>query len=227
MSIIDTAAHTVQSYDPKTSKAFTGQRLAKFAWKTVTDKLDPMCGIKRDSKCVSLPVVTGQEILGNIEALVPHVQNYLHSVQDKMIREMLEASNNVLHVTQESISLASVCAWLEENDESGRLTKDSVGKWFDETLQEPLAMALASKFGVSDVPSDAESAKILAVVDAYKAKISALAGGKTAYDPKMCTSIINALDLAPAGDVLAVRFTGRLNKMIQEAQNSAQLIDLL
>lgn len=223
MSIIDQSAHTVSSYDGK-NKAFTGQRLAKFSWKTVADKLSPMYNIKRDSKCVSLPVIGAADLEDNIVALAPHLCNYLHSVQDKMIREQLEAGSNVLHISNESISLAAICDWLESNDESGRITKESVVTWFNESISDNLAMALSVKLGVSEVPTDAESAKILAVVEAFKGKIGALAGGKTAYAPAICTSLISALELAPAGDVLAARFTVRLNKMITDSQVGEELL---
>lgn len=226
MSIIDNAAHTVSSYDGK-NKAFTGQRLAKFTWKTVQDKNSPLYNVKRDSKCVSLPLVTGDDIASNLLALMPHVQSYLHGVQDKIIREQLEAGSNVLHITSESVSVAAICEYLESSDESGRMTKETVGAWFDETVSEQLALALALKLGVSEVPTDAESAKILAVVDAFKSKIASLAGGKTAYEPKVCTSLISALELAPAGDVLAVRFTTRLNKMIADSKAGDELLAYL
>ncbi len=227
MSIIDTAAHSVVSYDPKSSKAFTGQRLAKFTWKTVQDKTSAMYNVKRDSKCVSLPVIGEQEIVGNIVVLVPAVQAYLHSVQDKMIREMLEAGGNVVQVNSESINVAAIVEWLEQNDESGRITKESVGMWFDSTVAEQLAVVLADRLGVSEIPTNAESAKILATVEAFKGKIAALAGGKTAYEPKVCKSIISALELAGEGDVLAGRFKVRLNKMIADSIAGEELLALL
>lgn len=225
MSIIDNAGHSVVTYDGK-NKPFTGQRLAKFSWKTVTDKTSSMYNIKRDSKCVSLPTLKDTDIASNLVALTPHIASYLHSVQDKMIREMLEASN-VSTVRSEDITVAAICEWLDGNDESGRLTKESVANWFDASVAEMLAMTLSEKLGVSEVPTDAESAKIIAVVEAFKGKIAALAGGKTSYEPRVCKSLISALELAPAGDALAARFTARLGKMIADSVANEALIDLL
>ena len=222
MSIIDTAAHTVQPYTGK-EKAFTGQRLAKFSWKTVSDKTSPLYNIKRDSKCVSVPLVTVADITTNMAVLGGHLSAYLGSVQDKIIREMLESGNNVAHISTESIGIAAICEYLDGNDESGRLTKESVATWFDSTLSESLAVALSLKLGVSDVPSNEESAKILAVVDAYRGKISALAGGKTSYAPAVCSSLLSVLDLV-AGDTLAQRFTGWLIKMIEDSKKGDELL---
>lgn len=225
MSVIDTLNHSVVTYDPKSSKAFTGQRLSKVTYKTVTDKNSEFYGIKRDSKCVSLPLVQVSDVVANINALAPAVVEYLHSVQDKIVRERVDAGAS--SISRNEISIAACVEWLESNSESGRLTKEVVATWFADTIAEPLAVVLAEKLGVGETPSDEESNKILAVVDAFKGKVSSLAGGKTAYEPKVCKSLLNALELAPAGDVLATRFAARLNKMIEEAKANEDLLNLL
>lgn len=225
MSIIDTAAHSVVTYDPKSSKPFTGQRLSKVTYKTITDKANALYGVKRESKCVSLPLITAKEVESNIIALTPHFIEFLHGVQDKIVRERVD--EGAKHITTDEVSIAGCVEWLESNNESGRLTKESVAAWFQETIAESLAVTLAERLGVSDVPSDEESNKILAVVEAFKGKVSSLAGGKTAYEPKVCKSLITALELAPAGDALAVRFTTRLTKMIEESSKNQDLLDLL
>lgn len=225
MSIIDTLNHSVVSYDPKSSKAFSGQRLSKVTYKTVTNKEDPLYGIKRESKCVSLPVFAPAEIVAQAAALAPYVVEYLQGVQDKIVRERIDAG--ALNISMDEISIAGCIEYLDSNSESGRLTKESVAAWFVDTIAEPLAITLADRLGVSATPTDAESNKILAVVEAFKGKVAALAGGKTAYEPKVCTSLISALGLAPSGDVLATRFTARLNKMIEESKANEDLLNLL
>lgn len=225
MSVIDTLNHSVVSYDPKSTKAFTGQRLSKVTYKTVTNKDDPLFGVKRESKCVSLPLVAVADVVANISALAPAVVEYLYSVQDKIVRERIDAG--ATSISMQEISIASCVEWLESNSESGRLTKETVATWFADTIAEPLAVTLADRLGISATPTDAESTKILAVVDAFKSKVAALAGGKTAYEPKVCKSIISALELAPAGDVLATRFTARLNKMIEASVADEELLNLL
>lgn len=223
MSIIDNAGHSVVTYDGK-NKPFTGQRLAKFSWKTVTDKTSALCGIKRDSKCVSLPMISDQDIASNLLILTPHIATFLHGAQDKIIREILEERNSVSTVTTDSISIAAICEWLDGNDESGRLTKESVATWFKENVEEMLTVALADKLGVSETPTQAESDRIIATVEVFRSKVAALAGGKTSYEPKICKSLISALELAPAGDALATRFTSRLNKMIADSIADEELL---
>lgn len=227
MSIIDNLNHSVVTYDGK-NKPFTGQRLSKVTWKTGTDKASPYYNIKRESKCVSLPVITAQMVEDNITVLAPHLISYLHSVQDKMVREILDSGNNVVSIGTNDVSIAAICEYLEGSDESGRLTKEVIGSWFDSAVSENLALLLAEKLGVSAEPTDAENAKVMEVVSAFKGKIAALAGGKTSYEPKVCKSLLNALSLVEASDdVMVVRFTARLNKMITDAEKEVALIDLL
>lgn len=225
MSVIDTLNHSVVAYDPKSTKAFTGQRLSKVTYKTVTDKDNPLYGIKRDSKCVSLPLFKADEVVAQAAALAPYVIEYLQTVQDKIVRERVDAG--AASISMAEISIVGCIEYLDSNSESGRLTKESVAAWFQETIADNLTVVLAERLGVGEVPTDAESNKIIAVVEAFKGKVSALAGGKTAYEPKVCKSILNCLELAPSGDVLATRFTARLNKMIEEAKANEDLLNLL
>jgi hypothetical protein len=215
MSVADMNVNTVVAYTSGVTKPFSGQRLASFNWKTGTNKDSLWFGIKRESKAVSLPQIAAADIAANITALTPHIRVWLHGVQDKMIREMLDVSDTVLHVTNESIGIAAMCEFLEESNESGRVTKADVEVWFKENIADSLMVSLAERLGVSDTPSQADSDKIDAVVAAFKGKISALAGGKTSYDPKTAAQLQKCLSLVPAGDVLADRFTLRLQKMVE------------
>lgn len=227
MSIIDTLNHSVVTYDPKTSKAFPGQRLSKVTWKTCNDKNSAYYNIKRESKCVSLPALVVSDVSDNLVVLAPHIIQFLSGVQDKMVREMLDAGGNVVSISTASVSVAAICEYLESSDESGRLTKESVGVWFDAVVADNLAVLLSEKLGVSEVPTDSESNKVLAAVSAFKGKVAALAGGKTSYEPKVCKSLLNAIALAPSDDVLAARFTRRLEKMIEDASKEVDLMELL
>lgn len=225
MSAISTSASSVLKYDPKSSKPFTGQRLSKVTFKTVTDKSSELFGVKRESKCVSLEPVSVSDVIENVVVLAPAVVEFLHGVQDKIVRERVEAGAS--SISMQEVSIAACVEWLETQDESGRLTKESVGVWFATEIEESLAMLLAERLGVSETPTAEQSAQVLKVVGSFKDKVSALAGGKTAYEPTLCESLKKVLALAPAGDVLASRFTARLDKMLEASKANADLMDLL
>lgn len=222
MSIISMEAHSVVSYEAGKTKAFAGQRLAKVTYKT-----DKETGVKKDSKAVSLPLVAVEEISSNLVALTPYIAEYLQGVQDKIVRERIDGGAS--SISAADVSVEGIIAHLELEDTGsgtgGRLTKEIVGAWFDSEVSDSLALVLAEKLGVSSVPTDAESAQILRVVDTFREKVAALAGGKTSYPAALASSIKKCIDLAPAGDSIAVRFNARLDKMI--AAPAVDLIDLL
>ncbi len=228
MSILDSvnAAMSVVDYDPKTSKASTGFRLSKVQYKTSNDKDSEWYGVKRPSKCVSLKPIAVADVIANAAGLAEIVVGYLHTLQDKIVKERIEAGSSF--VTAAEVSIAGIIEWMDTQDSegSGRLTKEAVSVWFESSIAENLALVLSEKLGVSDTPSDAESAQIMAVVGTFKEKVSALAGGKTSYDAKMATSLKKCIDLAPAGDALASKFQMRLDKMIAQSAGN-NLLDLL
>lgn len=215
MSIIDTENHNIVPYVSGTTKAFTGQRLASFNWKTVTDKSSVYYGIKRESKAVSLPMITAEAITDNLIVLMPHIVSMLHSVQDKIIKAKLEiGGDSVVSIGNELINMKAIVEYLGDSNESGRLTKESVAAWFDESISNSLSVVLADKLGISEVPTNAESDKILAIVGKFRADISALAGGKTSYTPKVAAQLLKAVNHASDEDVIASKFKARLQKMI-------------
>lgn len=227
MSIIDNAAHSVQPFVSGKSKAFTGQRLAQVSYKTISDKTNPLFGVKRESKCVSVPMITAHEILVNMDALVPSVIEYMQTVQDKIIRNRVD--NNAASISAEEISITACIEYLESQDsESGnRLTKESVGAWFAQEIEESLTVLLADKLGVSDTPSAHELAQIKKVLETFKDKVSSLAGGKTSYEPNLCVQLKKVIALAPEGDALKSRFNARLDKMIAASKENNSLLDCL
>lgn len=226
MSIIDTANHNVVKYESGKTKAFEGQRLAVITYKTVKDKNNALYNVKRENKAVSLPLISDDSVSSNLVALLPHVKAMLYKAQDAIIREKLD-SGNVISIATEEVSLESIVEYLDNSNESGRLTKESVASWFDESIADNLMLALAEKLGVSEVPTDAESKQIESIVTGFKDKISALAGGKTSYEPKMCESLKKCLSLAPSEDILAGKFMVRLDKMIADNSASVSLLDAL
>lgn len=225
MSIIDSVGNSVVKFDSKTSKAFSGQRLSKVLYKKITDKENPMFGIQRDSMCVSVPMIAGHEVEKNIKVLIPHVVEFLQGVQDKVIKELVESGQkSIMNV---DIGIDKLVDWLESNNESGRITKEVVGDWFDKNVSDTLAVVLAEKLGVSEVPSQAESDQIMKAVGVFRDKVSGLAGGKTMYEIKVAESLKKVINFAEDGDVLKARFVARLDKIIEEGKKEVSMIDLL
>lgn len=222
MSNIDMNTNTVVPYISGKTKALQGQRLA-----VVTYKTDKETGIKKDSKAVSVPQISDDAIIDNLPSLVGHIRSMLAKTQDAIIRERLDSGVNVAHITNEEISIAACIEYLENSNESGRLTKESVGAWFDSTIADNLTVVLADKLGVSDTPTFEEQSKIDLIVAGFKDRISSLAGGKTVFPVKEAESIKKALNLAPNDDALATRFVARIDKMLSTQKQVVSLADVL
>ncbi len=208
--------HNTEVYTAGKSKPLDGQRLSKHSWKT-----DKETGIKPESKCVSIPKLQSDVL--NLAAIKPHLLAYLETVQDAMIKELIVAGKSEIHDDQ--ISTTAIVEYLEAETQGTRFTKADAEKWFTEVIEDTLALTLASKLGVSEVPTEVESKQIFAIVGEFKGKITGLAGGKTSYSGKVAANLQKALDLVEdKEDPIYVRFTKRLEKM-QETE--MDLLNLL
>jgi hypothetical protein len=206
MSIIDTATNSVIDYTPTITKPLTGQRLSVVYWKT-----DKLTGIKKDSKCVSIPKLVASAItVEHKEQLLPFMVDMLVGVQNKIIREMIESGS--VHIQNSEIDIASCIQYLEnsisnDSDDDGngntvslRLNKEMLNTWFDTVIADKLVLLLAQKLGVDE---NSEPSKLLLLektLKAFKDKIASLAAGTTKLDIKSINSLRNVIALAISPD---------------------------
>jgi hypothetical protein len=202
----------------KTSKAFTGQRLA-----TVTYKTDKVSGIKPESKCASVPVVDDSEVVSNLPAFLPFVKAMVERTQDSIIRNAHEAGKS--DISHDDISISNVLEFLTAESTGGRLTKVAAIEWFDNVIADSLSLALAQKLGASEEPTDEQSEYIEKMLETFRANISALTAGNTMYDPDTCKVLMKAVSFAPEDDVIAQKFAARLDTMSRKVPKS--MIDAL
>lgn len=205
--------HNIKEYVIGVTKPFTGQRLAK-----VTYKVDKVSGIKPDSVCVSIPQVSQDDVMNNFEQFIPHVIALCERTQDNMIRVIHESKCS--NVSDDDISIAKVLEFLNEESSGGRITKKDAIEWFNNTLEDPLTLALSAKLGVSSEPTKEQSDKVTKLVEEFKNNISALTAGNVKYNPDVCTVLAKALSFAPAEDVMRVRFEKRLDNMMNKVHSS-------
>ena len=224
--------HTVVNYistaaaGQTITKAFTGQRLV-----TACYREDKKTGTNRTNRAASIPMLSITELDSKMSVLKPLLVTYLESVQDKLFKALLDANGTngtVVDIAEVDINLDACIAALQDSDSSGnRLTKESIGLWFgDSGLEAQLSLVLADKLGIGEVPTDAESKRVETICNEYKAKLAALAGGKTSYNENLALSLKKALSLVP-DDKLAGKFNTKLDKMIAQARVKVDLFDLL
>lgn len=167
---------------------------------------------------VSCKHLTEELILARISELTPYILGYLQSVEDGMIKEYHK--NGLLSLTSGNLSLDKIISKLEESETSARLSKDKIDAWFSENLADALTTNIAAKMSLSDDCSEGELYKLEAVLNAYKAKFSALANPKAYIVEADCVAMIAVIKNAEAdSSLLGSRFIIRLEAMSQKQED--------
>lgn len=210
MSTIDLLNnHSVVSYVAGMTKPLNGQRLSVVFWKA--DKN----GVKRESKCVSIPKLSGITP-EELQLMIPHVMGLLETTQNKIIREAIDTNKST--ILGEDISISACIAYLNEvgsSSDSIRLTSDSLLAWYEDTLEAPVMLAVAEKLGITEnsIPTDAQSAKVEAISKKYKETIGKLASGAFKLPPDYAELVKKVVAFAPEEDSIRIKLESKLDKM--------------
>lgn len=169
--------HSIQSYSGKES-ALSGQRLV-----TVTFKTDKETGIKPESKCVSVPLVSesfSAEILENWSLVEKHIYRFFEDIQDKIVREAVIEEKSQIHGNE--IGLFSCLDFLNSVSSGGRLSKEILANFFAEEVEPVLATVLCEKLGVVNSSPSPQQEKVLsATLKRFEQWIVSLSGTKTLF----------------------------------------------
>ncbi len=205
------STHLVTAFDSAKSQALSGQRLAKIRYKTTAKQ-----AAKFPSVCASVPPLADSEIMDNLPALKVHIRAMLEQAQDGVIRSLYEVSEGKLSSVQDQdISVLACIGFLNAESEGGRLTKETIEAWFDSNLGEYVTALIVEKLGYSDDLTPEQEHTIGRHVRGYKDMYSALAGGKTIYQPNQIGSlrrVLGLVDSSEVGEKLEARLVGMLSK---------------
>lgn len=200
--------HQVQPFTAGESKPLSGQRLAKVGYKT--SKKTPA---KYKSICVSVPQINPDDVMGNIQRLLPHVGTMLENAQDGIIRSLYEQSDGSLQTVGDSdISIQACIAFLDAEAAGDRLKKEHIENWFDAEISENLFVLVAEKLGFTE-PNEDQTAVIQKHVKTYRDVISMLAGGKTRLEEKQIKGCRVALSLGDTNSGIGQKLVNRLDAM--------------
>ena len=205
------STHLVTAFDSAKSQALTGQRLAKIRYKTTAKQ-----AAKFPSVCVSVPPLADAEIMENLPALKVHIRAMLEAAQDGVIRSLYEVSEGRLSSVQDQdISVVACIGYLNAESEGGRLTKETIDAWFDASLGEYVTALIVEKLGYGEDLTPEQEHTVSRHVKGYKDMYSALAGGKTIYQPNQIASlrrVLGLVDSSEVGEKLDARLVGMLSK---------------
>lgn len=205
--------HNITAYTTGVTKPYSGQRLS-----TITYKTDRTTQVKRDSVCVSVPVIVSNDIAIRINEFLPHITALCERTQDAIIRSVHESGRT--QVQDSDISVSAVLEYLNADAGGGRITKVQAAEWFDTVIADPLAVALASRLGASVNPTQEQADHIESLLGDFKDKISSLTAGNTKHNTDTITVLRKAISFAPAQDVIAEKFIARLDVMSRKVSVS-------
>ena len=208
MSVISNT-HNITAYDPKASKAFSGQRLAKVTYKT-----DKETGVKPASVCCSIPVASPSN--EELQQFRPYILDWYMRQQDAIVRARHEEGAKT--ITDSDISCEAVAAWLAAESSGNKLTKEFLLEWFATELADNLMLAIADKLHLSDTPAEGQTKQCNQMIAGYRDSFAALAGGKTAFTPQKAEKMLKALSLASAEDNTTIKLRDKLEHMTQVAE---------
>ncbi len=169
---------------------------------------------KQENTYYRLPTahLTEEIVVERIAELSPYVLSYLQEQEDKEIRDYHSKGGKTVYV--DSLGLDKIIEALEASEAGARLNKEKIEAWFIAELQDSLAVAFATRLGITEDSGEAELLKLEQVLNAYKAKFASLAGGKTYIKEADCVAMIAVITKAGAeASLLGKRFIGRLEGM--------------
>lgn len=205
-----------KAYDSQLGASdIAGTRVVTCLYKATKDsKTGELIPAKWDNSYCRIPVahLTEKAVIAAASELAPFVVAYLQGIEDAMIKDAHKAGQ--LRIYTDGLSLARLIEKLEESSNAGRLNKERIGQWFDSQVSEILAVKFAAKMGLDENSSEAQLAKLEAVLQAYKAKFESLAGGKAFIVESDCIAMINVIKSCELeDDSLGSRFMVRLENM--------------
>ena len=178
MSIISNI-HSLVPFTSGESKPMNGQRLAKVGFK-LTEAMKKAGKTALPSVCASIPFIEREEVLGNVNALLPHIGNMLEGVQDQIIRALYEGSaGQRKEVRDEEISVQACIAFLSAEQAGSRISAESIKAWFEQGEAKNISAAIicdALKYGDQEEWTPEQEATILKHVGVYCEVFQMLAG---------------------------------------------------
>lgn len=212
------------SYDAKAPLVESGKRTIKLMYK-VNTKTGKAAGI---NSCLLVSPVSKEELTDDvIKSLTPHIINMIEAEQDKIAKAA--HISGVEAVSPDSLSISSVISSLETVAQSQRMNKEVISSWFTENLADTLTVLFADKLGVSETPSESDTANINRFLDVYKTKFNGLASNLVSYQKEEAEKLLEAVEKCEVDkntDLVSGKIIEKLNKMANPLSQT-ELMDLL
>lgn len=211
-------------YDAKAPLTEAGKRTIKLMYK-VNTKTGKAAGA---NSCLLVSPINKDELTTEVlEQLTPHIINMIEAEQDKIAKASHISGVTSLEVND--LSISSVITSLETVQASTRMNKEVISSWFADNLAETLTVLFADKLGVSDEPTESDTANINRFLDVYKTKFNGLASNLVSYQKEEAEKLLEAVtkcEITKDSDLVSGKIIEKLTKMANPL-NSSELLELL
>lgn len=215
--------HSVVPFISGESKALSGQRLAKVGYKS--SKQNPA---KFPSVCASIPRIPDEMIEENVSRLKDHFRGFLETAQDGIFKSLYESRNGSMDaITDEDISIDAIIGFLEAESTGGRLTKETVYQWFDQSASEATIAVICEKLGFPESLNEDQMEVVSKHRNAYREVFASLSAGKTMLNQKQINGLETVLGLIDPESDVQVKITKRIAVIKEEINKVNELADLL
>jgi hypothetical protein len=188
--------------DGMENKVMEGYRLSVIRWKTPTAELKNPAYKKTPTLCVPLPALPVSVMP---VALQVAMQEAVDDIQDAAVRSFISQEienkpgiNLVSIMVPEKLGThEGIAEFAAAKAASGRLSKESLGAWFDAILADSLVDAIIAR-----LPPDTEDAASVAVAQIAGARtaVVGLASPRANIPQRVAVQLLKAVCMAPKGD---------------------------
>lgn len=201
--------YPVRLHTDSSVPANSTQRLSIHRWKERTVKNADGSETKiaaLPARSVSVPKLSLSVIP---DCLSVALTDALSSLQDQLIKSLIEASieagNTDTVLTDSQIDDAAIAEYAREQATSGRLSSKAIELWYNSSLQDSLALALANALSINEQSPASDLDKLNEMLATHKKLIVDLASPRAMMNQQTATQLIKAVRLATTGSNSAVK----------------------
>jgi len=206
MSVISNI-HTAIVYEAKGANktvAQNGQRLVVTIAKA--DKDGNYGPHLQQTMATSVPILGRADIDWGLSSVRDAATEYFQTIQNKIVADRIKSGQR--EVSTDQIGMAAIIDYINTDATGDKWDAARIASWFDDTLAEPIGIALIAK-GFDD-------AKWQASLNAYKKLIADTFSSRGTIARAKAVAIDKAFKLIESPDATLVRFQGRIDKVLNE-----------
>ncbi len=179
--------------------------------------------VGRAAKGVEVPALDVAAVIVRINE-EPQLQSMVTGLLENFQTKLIQASiaNGVSTIYQHDISIDALLVAFElEGLSEGRISKDKIAAWFDTSISEALTVKLADKLGISNTPTEQETAKLASLLDVYRGNFGKLAAREVMLEDSDKSKLQAVLAFADDGAMKQ-----KLDSIIKEAKNPTEMLGI-